>query len=285
MQALPVRRNTSRLAFTLIELLVVISIIALLIGILLPALGAARKTARSMQCLAIERQFGLAHRMYADDWKGWTVPLQDPSRPNAYNPSVGTTWWLTNNIFQSYIDKGTADFDQGWGQGFICPSATAAFEGSVPHDSDTRMDWSYGFNHNVPGNAVSNEGLKDGTSVKGSYPIDAIGNHSETGIMADATDWWVHINGMGLWPGDVLSELQAGKGWGKVAQRHFSGKIPARPGNPDVITGKLNWVFFDGHASTFDIHEMSEHGEIWGISPYWDPETWTHVNNRDPGWF
>lgn len=55
--------------FTLIELLVVISIIALLVGILLPALGAARKTAISAKCLSNHKQLALGIISYQNDYK------------------------------------------------------------------------------------------------------------------------------------------------------------------------------------------------------------------------
>ena len=66
-----------RKAFTLIELLVVISIIALLIAILLPALGAARETARLNQCLANQKQIVTASIAFAtDEKKGRLIPAR-----------------------------------------------------------------------------------------------------------------------------------------------------------------------------------------------------------------
>ncbi len=62
-----------RRAFTLIELMVVIAIIALLIGILLPALGKARRAAKSARCLAQIGQLEMAHTLYINAYKEYFV--------------------------------------------------------------------------------------------------------------------------------------------------------------------------------------------------------------------
>ncbi len=83
--------NSNARAFTLIELLVVISIVALLISILLPALTAARKTAQGVQCLSNLRQFGILFQTYTDDYDGFLPPLYGLN--NAASPASYTKPW------------------------------------------------------------------------------------------------------------------------------------------------------------------------------------------------
>lgn len=86
--------------FTLIELLVVISIIALLVAILLPALSKARLTALVLQCLNQERQMGIALMMYANDDAGYALPHNSTISHGGATPSSTETqragWWMVD---------------------------------------------------------------------------------------------------------------------------------------------------------------------------------------------
>ena len=123
-----------RSAFTLVELLVVIAVIAILIGLILPAVNAAREAARRTQCISQMRQIGLAFLQYADVHKDRLPPSSHSALASGQAP-----WGYA---LLPFLEGGTADRAARSRSGgelnamYWCPSDAR---------EETRL-WSYGKN-------------------------------------------------------------------------------------------------------------------------------------------
>ncbi len=117
-------------AFTLIELLVVISIIALLVGILLPALQSAREAGRSAACLSNTRQLSIAMSAYNVDNKQFFTPLKTPWIP------TGAKVWTGMLAKDGYM---------GGNETFLCPTYAPDRDDilDAPRNDATNNNWFY----------------------------------------------------------------------------------------------------------------------------------------------
>jgi len=142
------RSRHSVQAFTLIELLVVISIIALLIGILLPSLGRAKETAQNVICQNNLRQIGIGIQMYLDDQRNPAFldlyPFIDTEEreingtlevnPVTGNHDIRAQRWNAMRLLEPYLGGQVQST-------FDCPSARGA---ASVLDETTRISFEYG---------------------------------------------------------------------------------------------------------------------------------------------
>lgn len=240
----------NRQGFTLIELLVVISIIALLVGILLPALGAARKTAQRAVCLSNQRQVGVAMMTYTTNNKG-LIPYAF-----YHENGVETRWW--HRLILDGAAVGSTE--EGDNSNLVCPSDIKPYlAGAVsnPPDPDDNVLSSYGMNQFVSiSDGITSAGTPTAPDGKDGFrpsqvwhPIDNMISTSELLLVTEIYYGHLVISDFGttseLRPHQLPlvhqdNETSAGI-WNYIEWGRHSGQI-------DDDAGKVNVLYADGHA-------------------------------------
>ncbi|MEN6383772.1 MAG: prepilin-type N-terminal cleavage/methylation domain-containing protein [Phycisphaerales bacterium] len=118
--------------FTLVELLVVISIIALLLAVLMPALSKARDQGRRIVCLNLCKTFGTASSLYLNVYNNIYVPFSQEALNKQANEGDYGYWderWPQNRYFRKCIaanskvdEKKLEELGEGWEKPYIFPA-------------------------------------------------------------------------------------------------------------------------------------------------------------------
>ena len=130
------KTNRYHLSFTLIELLVVIAIIAILAGMLLPALNRARETARSIRCVGNMKQFGSVYHQYMMDNKEYPIPkdvlLWNGLSSMKYNWPVFIAKYLYKGLPDNLYQGSLQNWIKGGKSIFTCSSVKDYAEKTFP---------------------------------------------------------------------------------------------------------------------------------------------------------
>jgi prepilin-type N-terminal cleavage/methylation domain-containing protein/prepilin-type processing-associated H-X9-DG protein len=216
----PIPRNKK--GFTLIELLVVIAIIAILAGMLLPALSAAKGKAKQIQCVSNLRQIGIGIRLYADDHQG-KLPLTTHGSTQAEE-----SWVFSLKTYLGKVDKIR-----------ICPSDRFNNQRLLQNGT------SFTFNSFV---AVPEYG-PFGNLIRPVRKLDGYRSPSETHLLFETSD----SNAPGVYA-DHTHSGQWTLGWKEVVSdiqpdRHSQSSASA---SADHSSGKANYLFTDGHVDSLN---------------------------------